>query len=385
MAMTHRERVLTALDHRSPDRVPIDIGGLAATRIHADAYARLLEYLGFPSEDIGLDASSEGTVVNLNAVTPSEKVLRHFDIDVRGFHLGTQDSGRYRVVGPTSYVDDWGVTWTKSHPSAPFLNTNGPLCNLEDPDPSEVDRVDWANPDDPGIVRGLRDRVARMKNETDYAICLDLPNSTFAMSQRVRGFVDLLQDLAIDPVFATATMERVTDILCGITTAALKEVGDLIDLVSTADDMGIQTQAFMSTEMYRNMVKPHHRRHLETIRKHTEARIVLHSDGAIYDLIPELIDVGVQVLNPIQTNAVGMDPGRLKKEFGKDLCFWGGIDTQRVLPHGTPEDVAREVRNRVGDLGRGGGYVVASVHNIQAEVPPENIVAMFETARSMTT
>ena len=118
---------------------------------------------------------------------------------------------------------------------------------------------------------------------------------------------------------------------------------------------------------------------------HTDARVILHSDGAIYDLIPDLIDAGVQVLNPIQTNAVGMDPERLKSEFGNDLRFWGGIDTQRVLPRGTPDEVAAEVRNRVADLGRGGGYVLASVHNIQAEVPSENIIAMFETARSLST
>ncbi|MBM3956886.1 MAG: hypothetical protein FJ313_02395, partial [Gemmatimonadetes bacterium] len=142
--------------------------------------------------------------------------------------------------------------------------------------------------------------------------------------------------------------------------------------------------AFMSRDLYRKMVKPHHAQEIETIRKHTKAYVVLHSDGAIFDLIPDLIDAGVQVLNPVQTSASGMDPQRLKRAFGRNLRFWGGIDTQRVLPRGTPADVAAEVRTRISDLGRNGGYVLASVHNIQAEVPPENIVAMFETARSLS-
>ena len=173
--------------------------------------------------------------------------------------------------------------------------------------------------------------------------------------------------------------------LCGIASTALEVVGDVVDGVSIADDMGIQTQSFMSRDLYRLMVKQHHRREIETIRRHTSAKVIMHSDGAIHELLPDLIEAGVEVINPVQVNASGMDPVQLKREFGQDLCFWGGVDTQIVLPRGSPDDVAAEVRRRLDDLGRGGGYVLASVHNIQAEVPPQNVVAMFNTARGLKT
>ena len=385
MAITHRERVLTALSNRQPDRVPMDIGGGPATRIHATAYNRLLDYLGFEPEGADAGAGAHPTLAGQNTICPSEKVLRHFDIDVRGFTLGASDSRPLRTVDVHTYVDDWGATWRRSGPTAPHINVDGPLQRLDDPGPAVVETITWPVPDDPGLVRGLRESVERARAETDCALCLVLPNAAFATSQRVRGFVQLLEDLLLNPAFATAVLDRVSDVLCGFAETALREVGHLVDAVAISDDMGIQTQGFMSRDLYRRMVKPHHARQIETIRRHTDAYVILHSDGAIFDLIPELIDAGVQVLNPVQTNAVGMDPAKLKNEFGADLRFWGGIDTQDVLPHGSPEDVAREVRNRIGDLGRGGGYVVASVHNIQAEVPPENVVAMFETARSVST
>ena len=377
MALGHRERVLKALAHEETDRVPLDLGGGPATQIHPDAYSNLLEYLGFEEESQPVSHRGEGQVVQA-----SERVLRHFDIDLRGFYLGSPDSSPDRVLGPNSYADEWGVTWSKAGPTAPYINTEGPLQRLEDPPVNALDSIPWPAGDDSGRVRGLREEIDSARNNTDYALVLNLPNSTFALSQRVRGFVELLEDLLLNPAFAEALMTRITDINCAAAETALAEVGDLIDGVSIADDMGIQTQSFMSRDLYRRMVKPHHARQIETIKRHTDACVILHSDGAVYDLIPDLIDAGVQALNPVQTNADGMDPARLKREFGRDLVFWGGIDTQQVLPFGSPDDVAREVRARYGDLGRGGGWVLASVHNIQSEVSPENIVAMFETARS---
>jgi len=385
MELTHRDRVLKALNNEPADRVPIDIGGGPATRIHTTAYSRLLEYIGFEQEGADAAAGGHPTLAGQNTICPSEKVLRHFDIDVRGFYLGASDSRPIKTLDADSYADDWGVTWRRSSLTAPHITVEGPLQRLGDPSPVDVDTIAWPVTDDPGLMRGLRESIERARAQTACALCLNLPNATFATSQRVRGFTELLEDLLVNPAFATAVMDRVTDVLCGFATTALTEVGDSIDVVSISDDMGIQTQAFMSPDLYRRMVKPHHKRQVDTIRQHTGARVILHSDGAIFDIIPDLIDAGVQILNPIQTNAVGMDPERLKREFGRDLSFWGGIDTQDVLPHGTPEDVAAEVRNRVGDLGRGGGYVLASVHNIQAEVPAANIVAMFETARSVST
>ena len=375
MSLGHRERVIRALNHQETDRVPVDLGGGPATMIHPDAYEALLRHLGFPEEELVEGPAGEGQIV-----VPSERVLQRFDIDVRGFQLGGTRGAPNVKTGPTSYVDEWGVTWEKSAHTAPYINVHGPFQDLDEPDVKDLEPVRWPVGDDPDRIRGMREAMEHLRRTTDYAIVLNLPNSTFALSQRLRGFSELFEDLLLNQAFATGLQERVTDVICGMATVALRDVGDLIDGVSFADDMGIQTQSYMSRSLYRSMVKPHHARFVATLRALTRARIIMHSDGAIHELLPDLIDVGVEVINPVQVNAEGMDPERLKREFGADLCFWGGVDTQKVLPYGSPADVADEVRRRLTDLGRGGGYVLASVHNIQAEVPPENVVAMFDTA-----
>jgi uroporphyrinogen decarboxylase len=196
----------------------------------------------------------------------------------------------------------------------------------------------------------------------------------------MRGFTEILEDLLIHKPFVEALFERTTDVICGIAAAVLGEVGDLIDAITIADDLGFQTQPYMAPDLYRSVVKPHHARVGDVIHRGTDAKFVLHSDGAISTLIPDLIEAGVQVINPVQVSAAGMDPVGLKREFGEDLCFWGGIDTHRLLPFGSPSEVAEGVRRTIGTLGAGGGYVLASVHNIVAGVPPENVVAMFDTA-----
>ncbi len=377
MGMGHRERVVSALNHQETDRVPVDFGGGPATQIHPDAYERLLSHIGFDPEPPRMGADVEGGRGEGQVIVPSEKVLQYFDIDVRGVYPGLADSDTGEILGPLSYIDQWGATWRKASTRAPYINVDGPLQHLIDPNTSALDTIDWPDARDSSRIRGLRERTLKLRQETDYAIVLNLGNTTFALSQRVRGFAELLEDLLINPEFASGLMERVTDIVCDMASAAVGAVGDLVDAVSTADDLGIQTQPFMAPELYRQMVKPYHARLAATVHGLTDASFILHSDGAIRDLLPDLIDAGVDVLNPVQVNATGMSPGELNREFGKDLCFWGGIDTQKVLPFGSPSDVAREVRNRVGDLGRDGGYVVASVHNILADVPAENIEAML--------
>ncbi|MCH8911884.1 MAG: hypothetical protein IH867_14255 [Chloroflexi bacterium] len=375
MTMSHRERVRKALDHEETDRVPVDFGGGPATQIHPVAYSNLLAHLGFEEEDLPVSHRGEGQVV-----APSEKVLEYFDIDVRGFYTSEPDSSRGRPIDATSYIDEWGVTWEKSDALHPYINVLGPLQHISEPVPADLDSIQWPVPDDLGRVRGLRERVSAVRDQTDYAIVLNLPNSSFALSQRVRGFVETLEDLLLNEAFAEALQERITDVICGIAVLALGEVGDLIDSVSFGDDMGVQNQSYMSSDLYRKMVKPHHARFVETLHRHTGAKVIMHSDGSVRELIPGLIDCGVDVINPVQVSATGMEPEQLNRDFGMDLSFWGGIDTQHVLPFGTVDDVAEAVKGRRKDLGKGGGFVQASVHNLQSEVPPENIVAMFETA-----
>ncbi|MEK7204292.1 MAG: uroporphyrinogen decarboxylase family protein, partial [candidate division NC10 bacterium] len=175
-------------------------------------------------------------------------------------------------------------------------------------------------------------------------------------------------------------MDRYVDFWVRLTERALREVGDLVDLAMFGDDLGTQQGPVMSPALYRRLIKPYHARMARAV-KHFHKPLLLHSCGSVAAFIPDLIEIGFDAIHPVQVSAKDMDSARLKGEFGRDITFWGGIDTQRVLPRGTPAEVREEVRKRIADLGPGGGYVLGAVHNIQAEVPVENILAMFEAAR----
>jgi uroporphyrinogen decarboxylase len=242
MTISHRERVRKALNHEDTDRVPVDFGGGPATQIHPIAYSNLLKHLGFPEEDLPVSHRGEGQVV-----APSEKILEYFDVDVRGFYTSTPDSSIGKPLGSTRYSDEWGVEWDKSDVMHPYINVLGPLQHISEPVVADVESIPWPVADDPGRVRGLRARIEQVRDNTDYAVVLNLPNSTFALTQRVRGFVETLEDLLLNEAFAEALQERITDVICGIATLALTEVGDLIDGVSFGDDMGVQNQSYMSS------------------------------------------------------------------------------------------------------------------------------------------
>jgi uroporphyrinogen decarboxylase len=376
MAITHRERVVSALNHEETDRVPIDFGGSHETGIQADAYAGLLKHYGFePEEVVGRDGGTEATIV------PSEKVLKHLDVDVRGLDASIRAVDARTQVDENTLVDGWGVTWRRADAASPYMNTHGPLQHLDEPTIADAESLPWADGTNPVNVAGLRDRFEKLRNETDYALVLKLRNvGILYLGQRIRGFSEFLTDLVLQQDFANAFQEIGTNMVCDFARTVLTEVGDLVDGVSIADDLGIQTSPMMNPDLYRKMVKPYHKRLGETIHENTDAKVILHSCGAIRPLLGDLIDCGINVLNPVQVNAAGMDPGELKRDFGEELSFWGGIDTQIIMPTGSPTDVANEVRARIGDLGRGGGYVLAAVHNIRADVPPENVAAMYETA-----
>jgi uroporphyrinogen decarboxylase len=196
----------------------------------------------------------------------------------------------------------------------------------------------------------------------------------------MRGYAASLEDLIVAPDFVEAFLERYLDFWTRLTKAALQALGGLVDLAMVGDDLGTQQGPLLSPALYRRLIKPFHARMVQTIKRFGKP-VLLHSCGSVAAFIPDLIDAGFDALNPVQVSARDMDSARLKREFGAQLTFWGGIDTQRVLPRGTPAEVRDEVRRRIADLGPGGGYVLAAVHNIQAEVPVENIVAMWEAAR----
>jgi uroporphyrinogen decarboxylase len=245
-----------------------------------------------------------------------------------------------------------------------------------------IDRHPWPDPEDPGRYRGLRERARELHEETDYAVVLNVNSAFFLRCAELRGWENFYMDMAGNPEFAYALMERYLEVRLRMAERALEEVGEHIDIVFTSsDDLGMTDRTIVSPEMYRQLIKPLQKKTFDFFKDRTPAKRFYHCDGALYPIIEDFIEIGVEVLNPIQVSAVGMgDTKKLKQEFGDRLAFWGAIDTNQVLPLGTTEDVREEVRQRITDLAPGGGYVLCSVHNIQPEVPPENVVAMFDSA-----
>jgi uroporphyrinogen decarboxylase len=251
----------------------------------------------------------------------------------------------------------------------------------------DLDRYPWPDPYDPARIRGLEEEVKYWYEQTDYALVGGLPcGGMFESCTWLRGMDKFLMDLITDKDFSHALMSKILALHQGFFSVFLDIVGPYIDIIETADDFGIQTGLLISPKLYREMVKPYHQALFETIKSKTNARIFLHSCGSVVDIVDELIDAGVEVLNPVQPLAKGMgDPVALNKRFGKQIVFHGGIDIQKVLPTGTIEDVYAEVKKRISGLAPGGGYILAAAHNIQVDVPSQNIVAMFDAAHQYGT
>jgi uroporphyrinogen decarboxylase len=372
--MTPRERVRACLNHEEPDRVPIALGQATGDGITIGAYRALLGHLGLDPKAAQLKDTRAQTA------RVDEAVLRRFQVDFRGIGLGAPDGWTDRWLDDHTVQDEWGVVRTRPPGSHYFDLCRSPFA--DEPTPDAIARYPWPDPLNPGRFRGLRERAARLREETEYAVVLDLNSAFFLRCCELRGWENFYADLVADVPFAEALMDRYLDIRLAMADRALEEVGDLVDIVMvTSDDLGMTSGTLISPALYRSLIKPRQMRTFERVRTRTEAALYYHTDGAVYPLLPDLIELGVQILNPVEVSAVGMgDTARLKREFGAHLTFWGGIDNHRVLPYGTPAEVRDEVRRRIRDLGPGGGYVVSPVHNIQPDVPPENVVAMYEAA-----
>ena len=371
---THRERVLAALNHRNPDRIPVDVGGTGATQINLASYNNLKTYLGLDPGPTRLLSRRS----NIAAV--DDEILRRLDVDCRGIRPPGPDSRPEQDLPDGSIIDNWGVTWAK--PAKGHYYVKKPVFT-GDLTANTLSQYDWPNPDDPGYVRGLRARAQALHEETDYFVVLDLPVSFGHQAQFMRGYDNWLMDLADNMSGAEALADAILDVWIATSRNMLRACSTYIDGIYCADDIAFQHGPMMRHEMFLTYLKPRLKRIFDMIREESDAKIIFHSCGSVVSVLPDLIEIGIDCLNPVQVSADGMDTAFLKKEYGTDLAFWGAVDTQHVLSFGTPDDVREEVRRRVHELADGGGYVVASVHNIQAEVPPENIVAMVEATHTL--
>ena len=368
--MTSRERILTSLKHEEPDRVPLDLGGLATT-IETIPYNELKKYTGIKGETINFLRDH---------VEPPEELLKRFKIDTRYIRIKPPGNFKVQIDPDNSYLDEWGTRWKKSPTSLYWDPVAFPLkeATLKD-----LERYPWPDPDDPGRTEGLRERAKMLHDNTHYAIVADQPTlGIFELSWVcLSGPQRLMADLILDKRFAHALLEKVCELHMRLYENYLHAVGDYVDVIVASDDLGTMQGPLISPNLYREMVKPYQKKLWGFIKGKTKAALFVHSCGSISKLIPDLIEMGVDVVNPVQVSAKDMDTQRLKREFGEKITFWGGIDTHHVLPFGSPQDVEKEVRRRILDLAPGGGYVLTAVHNIQPGVPPENVCRMYEAAQ----
>ncbi len=378
--MTNRERVLATLAHEKTDRVAIDLSGMDTT-MTINAYERYKKIYGITSET---KIKSE----RWQTVDVDEEILLKYDIDLRHIQPYCNADATLLKRGIKAnlennhFLDEWMVERQVVGDYANIVNSPLQFATSI----AELDSFEWPeNPEEVYPCAGLREKAKILYDEQKYAIVGQMGNacSLFEQSWYLRGLSEYFIDLAINQDFAHHLMRKVTDIRKKNMKNYLTEVGEYLDIYQIGDDLASQSSLLISKEMYIEMIKPYHVELIEYAKQFTKAKIYFHSCGAIEPLIDELIDCGVSVLNPVQVTAAGMDSKELKKRYGKNITFYGGIDTLEVLSRGTTEDVRNEVIKRVNDLAISGGYILSSVHNIQSDVPPENIDMMFKTAISL--
>ena len=367
--MTHRERVLAALNHEEPDRVPIDLGGSLATSINIGAYENLKAYLKLESPSRILSLRSMIADVE-------EEILDRYDVDTRSLPL-LGNSRPTEELPDGGFRDEWGVVRKQSDARGHFMDVDNPLDGDRTLD--DLEKYPWPDPLDPGYTDGLAEAAAKLHSETDCAVILSLPVGPTHLAQWLRGYETWMMDLATNSDLYEALMDKVTGLWERTAQRMLDAAGSNADILFFGDDVAYQQGPMVRRETYERHIKPYQRRVFDVLRSHG-GKIVYHSCGSVISLVEDFIELGVDALNPVQVSAAGMDTAVLKRDFGDRIAFWGGIDTQQVLPRGTPDDVRREVRRRLRDLAPGGGYVLCPVHNIQREVPPENIEALYQEA-----
>ena len=373
------ERIRLALQHKEPDRVPFDLGGTTATGINMNAYRGLLDYLGITKDNTALAA------FNLQLAKPDEEALERLKVDTRMLSpCSLHGASKPEITEDEDYkhfTDAWRIGWKMPKAGGHYYDMyRHPLqgeINKE-----RIDNYSFPNVTDLIQTVGLKEKAKEIKRNKKAIVVDSLGGGILDMGFLLRGYQDFYLDLAANPSIACYLMDRIVEMRLVYWDIVLKEVGDYIFVVYEDDDLGQQNGTIISPEMYRKYIKPRQKKVFAHIKKIAPkpVYILLHTCGSVYDIIPDLIEIGIDIINPVQFSAAKMDPARLKREFGKELSFWGGgIDTQNTLPRGTPQQVRDEVRRRIEDFAPGGGFIFSTVHNIQDDVPSENIMAMWET------
>ncbi|MBN2044554.1 MAG: hypothetical protein JW757_06000 [Anaerolineales bacterium] len=370
---TSRQRVEAALNHREPDRVPLS---MTITEV---PYVRLREHIGLPPDE-GMRPNRFGEV------EPGIDLLAALGFDTASIKLRAPDVN----IAPSDKLDgivfdEWGVGRKQIDlADGSFLLEvcHSPFEGMH-PEEIDLDAYPWPDPADPGRVRGLAEETRQKYENTQLAYIGRFGGTIMELASFLRGYECWMMDLALYPDFACALMNRIADIQMALDEAGIREAGRYLSIFKlSGEDLGMQDRPLFSQKVWQQVLRPVLSRRWRAARRALDrhgashVKLMLHSDGAIRSFIPDLIAEGVDVLDPIQTGCAGMGVEGLKQDFGADLVFHGGIDAQGVLPFGSPEEVAAEVKRVIRAMGPGGGLIVGPVHNVQPDVLPENIAAM---------
>ena len=407
--MNGRERILSAIAHREPDRIPRDLGSTPSSGISAGAYRRLLNHLGLEQAEVKIyDVVQQVAQVD-------DVVLDRYGIDVldvgRAFGTSPQDWKPFQPpsfpkgaacapawFNPQPHDDGYlvyqnGLEIAKMPAGATFFDQRHFPYADGYPDhystlSADMSKVLWSalvhspwdRASEADFWKSLREKAIKLRAESDRALMIVCGCNLFEWGTFLRGIDNFLCDLLLEP----ESVERLLDELLVIHLATLEKVcaavGDVCDILRFGDDLGMDSGPLMQPDIYRELFKPRHAKLTEYVHKHSGMKTFLHSCGSIYRLMPDLIEAGYDIINPVQISSREMEPEKLKREFGKDITFWGGgCDTKSILNRGTPQQVRDHVKRQIETLAPGGGFVFGAVHNIMPDCSPENIEAMFET------
>jgi uroporphyrinogen decarboxylase len=360
-----------ALRREEPDRVPIDFGQDFHNGINEVAYQNLLAYLQ-------MDTAAPIQIYDLmqRLAVVDERVLERFHVDTRYIMANASENCAQKVEPDGSYEDEWGIY--RKRCGYYCDNVRPPLAGMSKQD---ILAFPFPDPAERSRFRGLREKARRLHDSTPYALMAGQAASLYYFAAELRGFEQFMADLAQEPQLISLLVDRVLEWMMEFMSHYLDEIGDYIEGWWMGDDWGMQTGPIVSPRIFREIFKPRYRRLIDLVKAKTLAKVCLHTCGATYWVLQDLVDVGVDVVHPLQPTAAGnQDPDLIKREYGDRLAFYSNVANTTILLHGTPQDVAAEVRRKITALGPGGGYVFSAGHNIQGDVPPANVVALFDTA-----
>lgn len=406
--MTSRERVLAAINHEEPDYVPLDLGATPSSGISAIAYNNLKKHLGMT------DGHTRTFDVVQQVVIPEDEIIDKFGVDVidigRVFNEKDEDWYDYTLAdGSTAQYPKWfkpekqpngdylvhdkeGTLIAKMPVGATFFDqTYFPYVDDYPDDYSDLDHQmgkvlwsalvhsPWDHSNDPNFWQTLRKKTLALREKTDKALMITCGCNLFEWGTFLRRIDNFLMDTYADPENVEALVEQLMERHLATLKNVCESVGDIVDILRFGDDLGMDTGMFMSREKYQELFKPHHTKLNEYVHTHSKMKTFLHSCGSLYPIIPDLIEAGYDCLNPVQTTAYQMDPATLKREFGKDITFWGGgCNTRSILNRSTPKDVYDYTTRMLEIFTPGGGFVFNQEHNIMPDVSAQNLVAMYQ-------